>query len=221
MGSMLATSDPALLPPGPLTVADLERMPDDGHRYELLDGVLIVTPAPGWSHQMVVGQLFRRLDETAPPAFDVLPAPFAVHPEAGGVTGATPLSEQYTELQPDVLVAAHADFTAKDLPGAPLLAVEVLSPSTRLIDLNLKKAAYERMGAAHFWVVDPDAIQLWAYELDARGAYLLVAHVQGNDEFVAIRPFAVRLRPSDLLHRRSDEPREDPRTPARNTELST
>ena len=54
-----------------------------------------------------------------------------------------------------MLVAELAAFTAKDLPGAPLLAVEVLSPSTQLFDRNLKKAAYERIGAAHFWLVDP------------------------------------------------------------------
>jgi Uma2 family endonuclease len=199
MGSMTATEEHAPLPAGPLTVADLEAFPDDGHRYELLDGVLVVTPAPGFSHQMVVMQLSRRLDETAPPALAVLPAPFAVHPDAAD---GRPESEQSTELQPDVLVADLAAFTPKDLPGAPLLAVEVLSPSTQLFDRNLKKAAYERMGAAHFWLVDPREPELYAYALGTDGTYGLVAHVVGDDVFSAELPFRVAIRPSELLRRR-------------------
>jgi Uma2 family endonuclease len=199
MGSMTATEEHAPLPAGPLTVAELEAFPDDGHRYELLDGVLVVTPAPGFSHQMMVGQLFRRLDETAPAELAVLPAPFAIHPDAAG---GRPESEQSTELQPDLLVAEPAAFTTKDLPGPPLLAVEVLSPSTQLFDRNLKKAAHERMGAAHFWLVDPRVPELYAYELDAGGRYRLVAHVTGDDPFSAERPFRVTVRPSELLRRR-------------------
>jgi Uma2 family endonuclease len=200
MGGMTATEEHAPLPAGPLTVADLEAFPDDGHRYELLDGVLVVTPAPGFSHQMVVGQLFRRLDETAPPELAVLPAPFAVHPDAAD---GRPESEQSTELQPDVLVADLAAFTPKDLPGAPLLAVEVLSPSTQLFDRNLKKAAYERMGAAHFWLIDPRVPELFAYTLDDAGAYQLVAHARGDELFRTKQPFPVAIRPFELLRRRS------------------
>jgi Uma2 family endonuclease len=200
MGSMTATEEHAPLPAGPLTVADLEAFPDDGHRYELLDGVLVVTPAPGFRHQMVVMQLSRRLDETAPAELAVLPGPFAVHPDAAD---GRPESEQSTELQPDVLVAELAAFTPKDLPGAPLLVVEVLSPSTQLFDRNLKKAAYARIGAAHFWLVDPRVPELHAYVLDPDGDYRLVANVRGDELFATEVPFPVTIRPSDLLRRRS------------------
>lgn len=200
MGVMTATDEHPPLPAGPLTVADLEAFPDDGHRYELIDGALLVTPAPGFSHQMVVGQLFRRLDETAPAELAVLPAPFAIHPEAAD---GRPESEQSTELQPDVLVAEFAAFTPKDLPGAPLLAVEVLSPSTQLLDRNLKKAAYERMGARHFWLIDPGTPQLHAYALDETGRYQLVARVAGEEVFRAEQPFPVEIRPADLVRRRA------------------
>jgi Uma2 family endonuclease len=199
MGSMTATEERAPLPEGPLTVADLEAFPDDGHRYELLDGVLVVTPAPGFSHQMMVMQLSRRLDETAPAELAVLPAPFAIHPDAAD---GRPESEQSTELQPDVLVAELAAFTPKDLPGAPLLAVEVLSPSTQLFDRNLKKAAYERMGARHFWLIDPRVPELQAYALDAEGGYRLVAQVRGDEVYSTEQPFPVEIRPSDLVRRR-------------------
>ena len=113
------------------------------------------------------------------------------------------MHEQVTELQPDVLVARQADFTDRDLSTAPLLAVEVLSPSTRLIDLTLKKAAYERMGTASFWVVDPRVPEIRAFELDPQAPeYRDVARVAGDDEFVASQPFPVRFRPAELLTRR-------------------
>src|SRR4051794_30493910 len=157
-------------------------------------------PRPrGFSHQMMVGQLFRRLDETAPAELAVLPAPFAIHPDAAD---GRPESEQSTELQPDVLVAELAAFTPKDLPGAPLLAVEVLSPSTQLFDPNLKKAAYERMGAAHFWLLDPRIPELFAYALDETRTYQLVGHGVGDDVVRLELPFPVELRPSDLIRRR-------------------
>ena len=205
MGAMTATVDPAGLPARPLTVADLEAMPDDGHRYELLDGVLIVSPAPGWSHQMVVGQLYLRLEEAGPPEVDVLTVPFAVRPQ-----GRLPPAEQHTELRPDVLVARHADFTERDLPRAPLLAVEVLSRSTRLIDLNLKRAAYERMGTPSFWLIDPRTVELWAYDLAGGGTYRLYAHATGEEAFEAQQPFPVSFNPAELLRRRSRRPPADP-----------
>jgi Uma2 family endonuclease len=106
----------------PLTRADLEQVPDDGHRYELLDGALVVTPAPVPRHQRVVANLLVQLRTTCPHALEVLTAPLDV------------ALRDDTVLQPDVLVARRSDFTETDLPVAPLLAVEVLSPSTRLID---------------------------------------------------------------------------------------
>ncbi len=139
MGAVTAT-EPVGLPPRPLTVADLEGMPSDGHRYELLDGVLVVSPAPRPLHQYAVFQLALVLHAAAPSHLAVLFAPLAVRPESD-----RPLPEQRTELQPDLLVAARAAFTDVALEAAPLLAVEVLSPSTRLFDLNTKKVAYARM----------------------------------------------------------------------------
>ena len=197
MGAMTATIEPAGLPPRTLTVADLGGMPDDGHRYELLDGVLIVTPAPGHLHQRAVLRLAIALDAAAPVEIETLTAPFAVRPQ-----GLLPLHEQSTELQPDVLAARVGDYTDRDLPMAPLLAVEVLSPSTRLFDLNLKRAAYERMGAASFWLIDPKPVELWAYELDEAGSYRQVAHALGEQVFEAQRPFPVAVSPAELLRRR-------------------
>lgn len=170
----------------PLTADDLAGMPDDGHRYELIDGTLLVSPAPGFAHQTICVRLVVLLDAAAPGHLRVLTAPFDVR-----------LADD-TGVQPDVLVAPRDDFTEKDLRVAPLLVVEVLSPSTALIDLNLKKARYEQAGVASYWVVDPEGPRLRAFELRA-GAYVEVAELTGSEEWVASAPFEVRIVPAELL----------------------
>jgi Uma2 family endonuclease len=172
----------------PFTVHDLEAMPDDGHRYELIDGMLIVTPAPGWSHQQSSGALFVALWNACAPEFRVLSAPFGVR------------TSVRNELQPDILVARYVDLTPKNLSVAPVLAVEVLSESTALNDLNNKKAAYERMGAASYWVVDPEPPGgLTVFELNSQGRYRQVASVCGEEKFATDRPFPIIIVPARLL----------------------
>jgi Uma2 family endonuclease len=174
------------LPRGrPLTVADLESMPDDGHRYELIDGTLVVTPAPSIRHQTVSGEFFVLLHSACPSGLRVLAAPTDV--VLGDDTG----------VQPDLLVARREDFTDQNLPTAPLLAVEILSPNTRLVDLNLKRAAYERAGVASYWVVDPEEPRLRVFEL-RQGAYVEVADVAGDESWTAEAPYAVTVVPNRL-----------------------
>ena len=170
----------------PLTRADLETMPDDGHRYELIDGALLVTPAPSRRHQTAAGELFVILRASCPATMQVLIAPFDV------VLG------ESTVLQPDVLVARREDLTERDLPVAPLLAVEVLSPSTMHIDLMFKRSRFEAAGCPSYWVVDPErpAITIWQLQDDK---YVEVAHVTGDDELVLDLPYPVALRATDLL----------------------
>jgi Uma2 family endonuclease len=174
---------------GPMTVRDLEGMPDDGRRYELIDGVLLVTPAPGLRHQKITYRLYGVLEAACPADFDVVGAPFAVH------------HGDKIELQPDVLVGRNEDFTDQDLPVPPVLAVEVLSPSTAIHDLNTKKAVYERLGTAGYWVIDPAEPALTVFELDVDGNYQQVAKAAGDETFEAERPFPVRIVPRELLGR--------------------
>jgi Uma2 family endonuclease len=179
----------SVIPHGrPFTVDDLEGMPDDGNRYELIDGMLLVSPAPGWAHQEMGLTLYVQLRAACPQGLRVLAGPFAVQTASD------------SEVQPDVVVTRYADLTPKNLPVAPLLAVEVLSRSTRLVDRNLKKAHYERIGAASYWILDPsEPGALTVFELDADGRYQQVAHVEGDEEFVAARPFPVTVVPARLL----------------------
>lgn len=175
------------LPQGrPLTQHDLESVPDDGHRYELVDGTLIVSPAPSPRHQRAVAQLHLALATVCPPDLEVLFAPLDV---AMAVD---------TVLQPDLLVARRADFTDENLPVPPLLAVEVLSPSTRLVDLNLKRARYEQAGCRSYWVVDPDEPSLTCWDLGV-GGYVEAARAEGSQTVTVDRPFAVSLTPDHLV----------------------
>lgn len=170
----------------PLTAGDLAQVPDDGHRYELVDGTLVVTPAPSTRHQRAVARLLKVLLDAVPEDMEVLAGPFDVR-----------LADD-TVLQPDVLVCRRSDLTDQDLPTAPLLAVEVLSPSTRLVDLNLKHARYEAAGCPAYWVVDPDVPSVRAWGL-LDGAYAEVATVEGDDRFSATSPCPVGFRPQDLV----------------------
>lgn len=187
MGVVTATA--AGLPFGrPLTVRDLDSLPDDGHRYELLDGTLLVSPAPVPGHQSVSGELYVLLRNSCPPDWQVLFAPLAVQLAAD------------TELQPDLLVARRRDFTAKNLPVAPLLAVEICSPSTALIDRTVKRAAYARFGVPSYWLVDPDPAAPSILALEIQGEdYVEAASAVGPEEFVVTRPFPLRLRPAELI----------------------
>ncbi|MDT7786534.1 MAG: hypothetical protein QOF58_4953 [Pseudonocardiales bacterium] len=171
----------------PFTVEDLEGMPDDGNRYELIDGTLLVSPAPGFRHQKIVAMLVVTLHPICPSGLHVLPAPFAVRPSPT------------LEVRPDLLVCRDSDLTEKLLPVAPLLAVEILSPSTALIDLNTKKAVYERMGVPTYWIIDPEVPALTVFEFGTDGLYEQTAVVKADEVFEATAPFPVRFSPAELL----------------------
>ena len=134
---------------------DLLAMPDDGRRYELVEGELIVSPSPKPRHQLIVGRLTRFLGELADRGVGaVFPAPLDVV-----------LSDR-TVFEPDVLFVRTERLdivTDANVQGPPDLVVEVLSESTRDDDLGRKLAAYSRFSVTEYWVVDPEArrVRVW------------------------------------------------------------
>jgi Uma2 family endonuclease len=134
------------------TVDDLDRFPDDDQHYELLDGVLLVTPAPSQGHQAILGLLLRSL--------------FAAVGDVGRVVSPGRIqSGKRIRLEPDVLV-----YPAPVMPDAAWtdvtewwLAVEVLSPSTRVYDAEWKRQAYQALGVQSVCLVDPrtGTISMW------------------------------------------------------------
>lgn len=177
-------------PARPFTYADLEAMPDDGYRREIIDGILIVSRSPVPRHQTVAFRLAVALDRVRPADLQVFMAPLDV------------VLAEDTAMEPDVLVARRADLTERNLPAAPVLAVEVLSPSTRLIDLNVKHERFQRGGCPSYWTIDPgtdaDGPTIRAWELHD-GAYVLVTEAAGEGEFHVELPFPITFHPVDLL----------------------
>jgi Uma2 family endonuclease len=170
---------------GRFTRADWEAMPDDGRRYELLDGAIVMTPAPGKPHQWAAQQLFVRLNAAAPAGLDVFMAPLDVVLATGDI------------LEPDVLVITDRDPRGTVVTEVPLLAVEVLSPSSRKRDVGDKLTAYRDAGVPSYWVIDPINPRLRVWRLE-NGAYVEIADVSGDEEWTAEQPFEVTIRPVDL-----------------------
>ena len=144
------------------SVSDLAQFDGRNGRHELLDGALLVTPLGSSRHQslcLAIGALLR--DYVRRERLGVAFAPGRV------------IVDDRTALEPDVLVIPGPPGTATsawESHAAPLLAVEVLSPSTRSFDHIQKRAAYLRRGAAEYWVVDADARSVTVVRLETPDA---------------------------------------------------
>jgi Uma2 family endonuclease len=171
---LVATVSPSQAPSRVvLTYDDLRATPDDGRRYELLEGELCVTPAPSTTHQRISRNLqfilhshvsIRMLGEVLYAPVDVILADTIV-------------------VEPDLIFVASgrsALISERGIEGAPDLVVEILSPSTQQRDLGIKRQLYARYGVAHYWCVDPVARTLTELVL-AGGEYTLRA-VHGTSE---------------------------------------
>jgi Uma2 family endonuclease len=150
-----------------LDYADFARLPsDDGNRYEILDGRLYVSPAPSPLHQRLSKRLFMRLHDhfEGRGLGELFYAPIDV------VLG------PHDIVEPDLVVVARAEqISSRAVEGAPLLAVEILSPSTRRRDRGLKMRRYAELGVAHYWIVDPGGQTLEAWRLEGAAYRLVVA----------------------------------------------
>jgi Uma2 family endonuclease len=177
---------PITLPEHPMTWDDLQELPDDGRRFELVDGVLLVSPAPVTVHQRAITRLLLQIHPACPAGVEVLPAPVDWH------------ISKHTVFEPDVVVVRKPDPGARYVEETPLLAVEVLSPSTKLRDLGLKRRYYEDAGLPWYWIVDPKKPRLTVLRL-VDGRFVEHAVVTGDEQYVASEPVAVTVVPSALV----------------------
>jgi Uma2 family endonuclease len=154
-------------PQGEWTYADWCKLPDDGYRYEVITGVLYVSPPPAIRHQRIsialVGHLldFLKLQ----PLGEVLTAPVGVR-----------LPHQSVPVQPDIVFVRTERLGIVGeayVEGAPDLLVEILSPSNWLYDRREKMQAYQEAGVAEYWIVDPCALTIEVYVLE-QGTYVLM-----------------------------------------------
>ncbi len=154
------------------TYEDLLHTPDDGNRYEIIDGELIVSPAPRKKHQKLCYRLSRlvggHVDER-----DLGEVYFA--PVDVSLSGHDVVEPDLLFIRKDRLHIFNDQFVA----GPPDLVVEILSPSSRGQDLGKKFALYARAGVPEYWVADPDALDLAIYVLSPQGVYERVEPVAG------------------------------------------
>ncbi|MEU4604398.1 Uma2 family endonuclease [Kribbella sp. NPDC023972] len=171
---------------GAFTTADLELLPDDGMRYELVDGVLLVTPTSSRIHQRTLGQLCLRLGPACPEDLEVFPGPLAFRPTSRLV------------LLPDLLVVRCDDAARRWIEEPLLLAVEILAPATRTSDQLLKRKLYEETRVASYWMLSPQDATLTVLELED-GLYVERAVVCGDEAFEAEVPFPVKVVPAEVI----------------------
>ncbi|HEU5434334.1 MAG TPA: Uma2 family endonuclease [Thermomicrobiales bacterium] len=177
-------------PTGAWTYDDLLRFPDDGKRYEIIEGTLYEMPSPLLVHAQVIanlmfflGALVRSLDGR------LFTAPLDVF-----VPGGDP-------VQPDVIVilpGGAAKPVRRGIEGPPDLAIEVLSPSNRGHDRLTKRALYATAGVREYWIVDPEArtVEVLALHLDAFHAVQTAA---GDDRIESSLLPALDLAATDVF----------------------
>jgi len=158
-----------------LTYEQYRALPENGNRYEVVQGELLMTAAPLVSHQRILRNLFSMLDKyvAAKNWGEVFFAPIEIY------LG----NEDF--VQPDLVCVAKARLEIvkeKNIVGAPDLVVEILSPSTARTDRVLKMNTYARHRVPHYWIVDPAAQTLEAFEW-ANDAYRLIAARSEAEDF--------------------------------------
>ena len=157
-----------------------EELPDDGNRYEVIDGVLYMTTAPSNFHQWIIRQVFLALFQQ-------------IDSSGVGVTLWAPIGlfmPGCDPVQPDLLVIRTSDLgmmRERRIYGIPALLVEVLSPTNPDQDLVIKRDAYARAGVPEYWVLRPAERDALVYsEPDpATGRYLRVSQVPPDGELVS------------------------------------
>ncbi len=170
---------------GPFTRGDLDALPDDGRRHELIDGALVMTPAPAPRHQIVQMRVIRRLLASLPEDLELLAAPVDV------------VLADDTVVQPDLVIAPRSAFTSRDLPTTPLLVVEILSPSSRRFDRWTKRSVYEAAGCPSYWIIDPAGPSMTVWEL-REGAYVVAVEGRGLDVLRVDAPYGVTIDLGEL-----------------------
>lgn len=172
---------------GVYTVEDLYAYREqlDDMTVQLIEGELVVSPSPGVAHQVVSMELSLILVSAAPADLRVLAAPLDL------------LAGERSVLQPDLMVVPRELRSGAFVPTPPVLAVEILSPSSRRTDLVRKPEVLARFGVEHYWVVDPVNPAVRIFRL-ADGTYESTLVVSGEDLFETEVPFPVSFRPADL-----------------------
>ncbi len=158
-----------------LTYEDYLELPNDGKRYEIIEGELHVAPAPDAKiHQTVLSRLLVRLFNhvEAHDLGSVLPSPVDV------------VLSDYDVVQPDIVFVARErlGIVRREIAGPPDLAIEIISQASARLDRTVKRKLYAAHGVRYYWLVDPHVRRLEEYEL-VGNAYRLRSRIEGEAIF--------------------------------------
>ena len=168
------------------TAADLHALPDDGRRYELIDGSISVSPSATIDHNTIARWIANALEDSC------LSGDFAIGTDQSATI------DDHNEPRPDVIVTSSAYSKQSPFPIAgALLVVEVVSPTSVLRDTETKRALYAKAGVPSYWIVVPGetepTIKLAELRLDpASGEYRHAVHYT-TEVFETDAPWPVRI----------------------------
>jgi len=172
------------------TLDDLVDLPEDGSRYEILDGSLLVSPMPALPHGRAVTRLQRALYGQAPERFAV-----------GQNLGVLRHTVSQTYLVPDLMIILDEALDRNGLalrPADVMVVVEVLSPKRHAIDLVTKRHYYGTMGVSQYWIVDPVIARLVVLRAEKDGVYREEIRVDAGERWRTDEPFDIALDPADF-----------------------
>jgi Uma2 family endonuclease len=173
----------------PWTLDELDGLPEDGSRHEIIEGSLLVSPAPALPHFYALTYFQRLLIKHAPDDFAV-----------GQNVGVLRHGAKQTYLIPD-LVVVNAERGRKGkalLPAELLLVVEALSPDGASMDTVMKRLHYARMGIPQYWIVDPEAAELTVLRGRDGDHYREEIRVKAGERWETDDPFPLALDPADF-----------------------
>lgn len=170
------------------TIEALDELPENGKRHEIIEGRLIMSPAPVPLHQTASREILLLLHHACPADMVVFYSPIDYR------------IAWDTSLQPDLVVMRRADVDlGKALSKPAVLVVEIISPGSRTEDLKNKPPAYARSGAAYYWTFEPKTLHFVAWRLDG-GSYVEMATARGKDRIRLDQPYPVEICPEEIVN---------------------
>ena len=178
----------------PMTYEDYLQMPDDGKRYELVDGQLeLMSPGPARTHQIIGRHLSHLLSLSCASEYEIVMAPVDV------------VLSPVEVRQPDLVMIHLSRMSIYKARGGieepPDLVVEILSPSSQKRDKVAKRRAYARFGVPEYWILNPDDETLEQNLLNSAGAYELADIYTGDEPIRSERLACVSFSMNEIMSR--------------------
>ncbi len=144
-----------------MTADEYEELPDDGSRYELIDGVVVMSPSPNFGHRDIAGEIERQIRNY-----------LHEHPVGSVAHETDAIFDPLRVYRPDLMFLSTQRFPVPTdrVHAIPDMVLEVLSPGTRAMDLSTKRDDYQRFGVTEYWIADPAARAMTFLRLTSAGA---------------------------------------------------